>query len=58
MVFNIRGKYIQPVNKTIQNIISAGGKKVTEIEPEGKLALMQHFEDTEGNYVGLYQINK
>ena len=27
---------------------------MSEVEPEGKRALMQHFEDTEGNFGGLY----
>ncbi len=42
----------------MQEIVKAGGKKMTEIMPEGDRAVMQHFEDTEGNYVGIYSMNK
>lgn len=41
-----------------QKIVKAGGKKATGIEPEGESALMQHFADTEGNWVGLYTMKK
>lgn len=39
-----------------QKIVANGGKKMTEIQPEGEMALMQHFEDTEGNYLGIYSM--
>ena len=41
-----------------QKIEVAGGKKMDEVEPEGDMGLMQHFEDTEGNYFGLYALQK
>jgi len=41
-----------------QKIANAGGKKASEVEPEGNRGLMQHFEDTEGNWVGLYTMKK
>lgn len=31
---------------------------MTEVEPEGKSAFHQHFEDTEGNYFGIYSSKK
>jgi len=37
----------------LQKIVDAGGKKASEVVPEG-MGLLQHFEDTEGNYFGLY----
>jgi predicted enzyme related to lactoylglutathione lyase len=37
-----------------QKVDAAGGKKRSEIEPEGDHGLMQHFADTEGNYLGMY----
>jgi predicted enzyme related to lactoylglutathione lyase len=42
----------------LKNILDAGGKKMTDVMPEGKRAKMQHFEDTEGNYFGTYTMNK
>ncbi|KAK6364503.1 hypothetical protein LTS17_012126 [Exophiala oligosperma] len=47
---------VDDLEGAMKKIIDAGGKKVTEVEPEGKFALTQNFEDTEGNYFGLYQI--
>ena len=41
-----------------QKIVKAGGKKMTDIMPEGDRAVMQHFEDTEGNYLGIYSMKK
>ena len=37
-----------------QKVEQAGGKKMSEVEAEGEHGLMQHFEDTEGNYLGMY----
>jgi hypothetical protein len=31
---------------------------MTDMKPEGERALMQHFEDTEGNYLGIYSMQK
>ncbi len=31
---------------------------MTEIVPEGDRAVMQDFEDTEGNYFGIYSMKK
>ena len=31
---------------------------MTEIIPEGTRASMQHFEDTEGHYLGVYSMKK
>lgn len=39
-----------------QKVKAAGGKQVSEIEPESDMGLMQHFEDTEGNYFGIYMV--
>ncbi|KAJ9636183.1 hypothetical protein H2204_005455 [Knufia peltigerae] len=47
---------VDDLEGAMKKIVDAGGKKVTEVEPEGKFALTQNFEDTEGNYFGLYQI--
>jgi predicted enzyme related to lactoylglutathione lyase len=35
---------------------AAGGKKLSEIKAEGDHGLLQHFEDTEGNYLGMYMM--
>jgi hypothetical protein len=39
-----------------QKVKVAGGKQASEIEPESDMGLMQHFEDTEGNYFGIYMV--
>ncbi len=41
-----------------QKIVDAGGKRMTDVEPEGERTVMQHFEDTEGNYLGIYSMKK
>ena len=46
------------LTETVQKVVAAGGKKMTEAEPEGTRAYMQHYEDTEGNYGGLYMLKK
>ncbi|RMZ88327.1 hypothetical protein DV736_g4438, partial [Chaetothyriales sp. CBS 134916] len=47
---------VDDIDAAMKKVIAAGGKQMTEVEPEGKGAVMQHFEDTEGNYGGLYQL--
>lgn len=42
----------------LKKVLAAGGKKMTEVEPEGTRALMQCYEDSEGNYGGLYMLKK
>ena len=41
-----------------QKVVAGGGKKASEVLPEGTRALMQSFEDTEGNFFGLYMLKK
>ncbi|KIW66258.1 hypothetical protein PV04_08457 [Phialophora macrospora] len=50
--------YVDDINPYEKKIVGAGGKKMTEIMPEGDRAVMQHFEDTEGNYLGIYSMKK
>ena len=42
----------------LQKVVAAGGRKMTEVEPEGTRAFQQAYEDTEGNYGGLYMLKK
>ena len=49
---------VEEVDAWVDRAVKAGGKKATGIEPEGESALMQHFADTEGNWVGLYTMKK
>ena len=35
-----------------------GGKKCSEIEAEGDMGLMIHFDDCEGNRLGIYTAKK
>jgi hypothetical protein len=48
-------KPIEPLSLQ-QKIKVAGGKQASEVEPESDMGLMQHFEDTEGNYFGIYMV--
>ncbi|RVX66538.1 hypothetical protein B0A52_09414 [Exophiala mesophila] len=48
--------YVSDIYAYEQKIVAAGGKKTSEIEPEGSSALMQLFEDTEGNALGVYSM--
>ncbi|OCT47290.1 Glyoxalase/bleomycin resistance protein/dioxygenase [Cladophialophora carrionii] len=50
--------YVDDINSYEKKIVEAGGKRMTEIMPEGDMAVMQHFEDTEGNYLGIYSMKK
>ncbi|KIX03454.1 uncharacterized protein Z518_07006 [Rhinocladiella mackenziei CBS 650.93] len=50
--------YVEDINPWEEKIVAAGGKKMSDILPEGSMALMQHFEDTEGNYLGIYSMKK
>jgi predicted enzyme related to lactoylglutathione lyase len=45
---------VDDLEATIRKIVSAGGSAVDEPQPEGLRATMQHYEDTEGNFGGLY----
>ena len=40
----------------LQKVEAAGGKRTDEIHPESDHGLMQHFEDTEGNHLGMYMV--
>lgn len=42
----------------VQKVIAAGGRKVSEVQPEGTRAFMQSYEDTEGNFGGLYMMKR
>ncbi|KIW93733.1 uncharacterized protein Z519_05048 [Cladophialophora bantiana CBS 173.52] len=50
--------YVDEIQSYEEKIVKAGGKKMTDVVPEGNQALMQHFEDTEGNYLGIYTMKK
>ena len=62
-LFSLSNRRYQAIDQhlpilVLQQITKAGGKKVSEVEPEGDSSLMQHFEDSEGNWVGLYTMKK
>jgi predicted enzyme related to lactoylglutathione lyase len=40
----------------LRKVEAAGGKVTDEIQPESDYGLMQHFEDTEGNHLGMYKV--
>ena len=39
-------------------MVAAGGSKASDVQPQGTRALMQSYEDTEGNFGGLYMLKK
>jgi hypothetical protein len=46
--------YVDDLETYIHKITAAGGRKLSDPEPESTYGILQYFEDTEGNYVGLY----
>jgi predicted enzyme related to lactoylglutathione lyase len=50
--------YVEDLEKAIDDIVKNGGKKCSEIEPEGDTGLMIHFDDCEGNRFGIYTMKK
>ncbi|KAJ9610875.1 hypothetical protein H2200_005652 [Cladophialophora chaetospira] len=50
--------YVDDIEQYAKKIVEAGGKKMSEILPEGDRAVMQHFEDSESNFLGIYSIKK
>lgn len=45
-------------NFRLQQIIEAGGKAVGQKYSEGDSGWIQDFEDTEGNFCGIYSLKK
>ncbi|EEQ35432.1 uncharacterized protein MCYG_08251 [Microsporum canis CBS 113480] len=50
--------YVNDLEKTMENIIANGGKKCSDAVPEGDHGQIMHFQDTEGNGVGIYATKK
>jgi len=50
--------YVESLEECIDAIVKNGGKKCSEIEPEGEMGLMIHFDDCEGNRFGIYTAKK
>jgi predicted enzyme related to lactoylglutathione lyase len=48
--------FVEDIEKTSQTITSAGGKMLSDAQPEGKFGLYRYFEDSEGNVGSIYQI--
>ena len=48
--------FVEDIDKTSEAITSAGGKLLSDTQPEGKFGLYRYFEDTEGNVGSIYQI--
>ncbi len=46
---------VQDVDRTIQKVISAGGKLVREKQKFGNIGYVAYVKDTEGNVVGIWQ---
>jgi len=45
---------VDDLEQYVKKVEAAGGKRTDEIQAEGDHGLMQHFEDTEGNHLGMY----
>jgi len=50
--------YVENLEESIDVIVKNGGKKCSEIEAEGDMGLMIHFDDCEGNRFGIYTAKK
>ncbi|KAI9887194.1 MAG: hypothetical protein M1823_001021 [Watsoniomyces obsoletus] len=50
--------FVEDVKETLKKVVENGGKKVGDIEEEGKSGYMCHFEDPEGNVLGVYMFRK
>ncbi|KAL2105777.1 hypothetical protein VUR80DRAFT_7768 [Thermomyces stellatus] len=50
--------HVEDLEKTSEAIVSAGGKMLSEPQPESGFGEYRYFEDTEGNVGGIYQIIK
>jgi len=48
--------FVSDLTEFMKKVEAAGGKKMSEIKAEGDHGLLQHFEDTEGNYLGMYMM--
>ncbi|GES61063.1 hypothetical protein ATEIFO6365_0006052400 [Aspergillus terreus] len=50
--------YVEDVGKAMDAIEQNGGKKASEVLPEGEKGLFQYFEDSEGNNFAIYSYKK
>ena len=50
--------HVEDLEKTSEEIVSAGGKMLSGTQPESGFGEYRYFEDTEGNLGGVYQIIK
>ncbi|KAJ5953512.1 hypothetical protein N7454_000408 [Penicillium verhagenii] len=50
--------YVNDIVAALEAIEKNGGKKASEVIPEGDKGLFQYFEDSEGNNFAIYSYNK
>ncbi|EGD86275.1 hypothetical protein H112_07206 [Trichophyton rubrum D6] len=50
--------YVEDLEKTMEKIIANGGKKCSDVLPEGDHGQVMHLQDSEGNGIGIYATKK
>ncbi len=51
--------FVDDVEETLKKVEKYGGKRLGEVIEEGKsTGMMSHFEDSEGNVLGVYMFRK
>ncbi|PGH14966.1 hypothetical protein AJ80_05729 [Polytolypa hystricis UAMH7299] len=50
--------YVDDLGSCMDTIVKNGGKKCSDIEPEGEIGSYMIAEDTEGNRLGIWSLNK
>ena len=48
--------FVDDLEVFMWKVEAAGGKRLSDVEEEGNTGLMQYFEDSEGNFMGLYML--